>query len=137
MIYFLNSTNLHLNILISMISYTKFSSYRSNTRFGTSSKMIHHRNSSNVSHNFYFCRQPCLWNSLPPIDSVSYLLFYGITLLNISMIIRSVPIITSYCLCCQCSSTTIHPLQERIQDFLRGDLNRGVSEAGGTAPQKL
>ena len=114
-----------------MISYTKFSSYRSNTRFGTSSKMIHHRSSSNVSHNSYFCRQPCLWNSLPPIDSVSYLLFYGTTLLNILMIIRSVPIITSYCPCCQCSSTTIHPLQERIQDFLRRDLNiEVISEVG-------
>ena len=46
--------------------YIKFS--ESNTRSGTSSKMIHHRSSSNISHNSYFCRLPRLWNSLPPID---------------------------------------------------------------------
>ena len=46
--------------------YIKFS--ESNTRSGTTSKMIHHRGSSNISHNSYFCRLPRLWNSLPPID---------------------------------------------------------------------
>jgi len=47
-------------------NYLQFSS--SNTRFGSSSKLIHHRCSTNLTQNFYFHCLPRLWNSLPAID---------------------------------------------------------------------
>ena len=79
--------------------YIKFS--ESNTRSGTSSKMIHHRSSSNISNNSYFCRLPRLWNSLPPIDLTfpiptikhKLFIFYGIILPNTSMRTHSALII--------------------------------------------
>ena len=40
----------------------------SNTRYSSSHKMIHQCSSSTLSHHFYFCRLPWLWNSLPSID---------------------------------------------------------------------
>ena len=43
-------------------SYLQFSS--SNTRFGSSAKLVHHRCSTNLTHHFYFHRIPRLWNSL-------------------------------------------------------------------------
>ena len=57
--------------------------------YGTS-KMIHHRSSSNISLNSYFCRMPRLWNSLPPIDLTlpipiikhKLFIFYGTILPN-------------------------------------------------------
>ena len=52
----------HFNIT----EYVQFST--SNTRFGASEKMVHHRCSSNTAQNFYFYRLPRLWNSLPKID---------------------------------------------------------------------
>ena len=79
--------------------YIKFS--ESNTRSGTSSKMIHHRSSSNISHNSYFCRLPRLWNSLPPIDLTlpiptikhKLFIFYGTILPNTSTRAQSALII--------------------------------------------
>ena len=44
-----------------------FSSFVS-TRSSTGFKLQHISSSSNLSHNFYFCRLPRLWNSLPSID---------------------------------------------------------------------
>ena len=38
------------------------------TRSSTFHKMIHKCSSSTLSHYFYFCRLPRLWNFLPPID---------------------------------------------------------------------
>ena len=40
----------------------------SNTRFGSSQTMIHHRCLSNTTQKFYFHHLPRLWNSLPRID---------------------------------------------------------------------
>ena len=51
----------HFNIK----NYLQFSS--SNTRFGSSAKLVHHRCSTNLTHHFYFHRIPCLWNSLPTV----------------------------------------------------------------------
>ena len=66
------------DIMFFIKSYKSFSIYfnicyyieicNSNTRSGTSTKMIRQRSSSNIFHNSYFCRLPQLWNSLPPID---------------------------------------------------------------------
>ena len=52
----------HFNIT----EYVQFSS--SNTHFGLSKKMIHHRCSSSIAWNFYFHRLSRIWNSLPKID---------------------------------------------------------------------
>ena len=52
----------HFNIT----EYVQFST--SNTRFGASEKMVHHRCSCNTAQNFYFYRLLPLWNSLPKID---------------------------------------------------------------------
>ena len=44
-----------------------FSSFVS-TRSSTGFKLQHIGSSSTLSHSFYFCRFPTLWNSLPSID---------------------------------------------------------------------
>ena len=61
-IKFYKEPTTHLNIN----DYLQFSF--SNTRFGSSSKLIHHRCSTNLTQNFYFHHLPRLWNSLPAID---------------------------------------------------------------------
>ena len=61
-----NLINLHNYKHFNICNYVKFC--ESNTRSAASLKMIHHRSSSNIFHNSYFYRLPCLWNSLPPID---------------------------------------------------------------------
>ena len=38
------------------------------TRSSTGFKLQHNASSNNLTHNFYFCRLPRLWNSLPIID---------------------------------------------------------------------
>ena len=38
------------------------------TRSSTGFKLQHNASSINLTHNFYFCRLPRLWNSLPIID---------------------------------------------------------------------
>ena len=97
--------------------YIKFS--ESNTRSGTSSKMIHHRSSSNISHNSYSCRLLRLWNSLPPID-----LTLPIPIIKRMLFIflwnhftkyfneNSVCTYHYYCPCChcRCSGTSLHYL---------------------------
>ena len=73
------------------------------TKSSTSHEMIHQCSSSTLSHHFYFCRLPRLWNSLPPIDLtlpttkivIFVKHFYGVILLIILIVITFVLFITS------------------------------------------
>ena len=50
----------------SITNYIEFSS--SNTRSGTSNKLIHPRHLNNTSRHSYFHRLPSIWNAMPIID---------------------------------------------------------------------
>ena len=101
------SSSIHFNIKICI----------SNTRSNTSTKMIHHRSSSNIFHNSYFCRLPRPWNSLPPID-----LSLPITIIKYRLLqflwnhftenfIDNLPCTFHfYCPCSICSATARPPL---------------------------
>ena len=68
----LNDLNFFIKSYKSASSHFNINDYinfrTSITRSSTSHKMIHQCSSSTLSHHFYFCRLPRLWNSLPPID---------------------------------------------------------------------
>ena len=71
-IFELNDLNFFIKSYKSASSHFNINDYinfrTSITRSSTSHKMIHQCSSSTLSHHFYFCRLPRLWNSLPPID---------------------------------------------------------------------
>ena len=64
-IFFIKSYQ-HPSTCFNIAKYVQFST--SNTKFGSSQKMIHHRCSSNITQNFYSHHLPRLCNSLPKID---------------------------------------------------------------------
>ena len=69
--FFIKSYKQQSSHFNNVTEYVQFST--SNTRFGASEKMVHHRCSSNTAQNFYFYRLPRLWNSLPKIElSLNY-----------------------------------------------------------------
>ena len=95
----------HFNVT----EYVQFIS--SNTRFGLSEKMIHHRCSSNIVH-----RLPCIWNSLPKMDlSLStntikhnFMWDHFIQQFNDS----NVHSLHHLCPCCHCSTASPSPIYE-------------------------
>ena len=91
----------------------------SNTHFGLSKKIIHHRCSSNIAWNFYFHRLPHIWSSLPKMDlslstnTIKHQLYnfmwdHFIQQFNDS----NVHSLHHLCPCCHCSTASPSPIYE-------------------------
>ena len=94
----------HFNIT----EYAQFST--SNTQFGASEKMFHHRCSSSIAQNFYFHHLPCLWNSLPKIDLSLSTNIIKYKLYNCSNLMTNAHTFHHLCPCCHCSTASTSPI---------------------------
>ena len=100
-------------------NYLQFSS--SNTRFGSSAKLVHHRCSTNLTHHFYFHRIPRLWNSLPTVDLTAqitsikhklYIYMWNHFIQEFND--NDVHTFHYLCPCSQCVRTTKPPLYDKL-----------------------
>ena len=121
-IFFIKSYQ-HPSMCLTLLSMLN-SVYTSNTRFGSSQKMIHHRFSSNIAQKFYFHCLPMhiygtlcqeyIYLSLFALSSVNSITTCGNTLFKILMIPICILFITTILVATACVTASMTPLYREL-----------------------
>ncbi len=141
----LNDLHFFLKCIKDATSPFNFSQYvcftSSSTRSSAHHKLKHTLDLSrtNFTRYFYFNRLPRLWNSLPPLDPSLSLLtiknklnnFSGVISLRIPIL--PIPVPSSMCPCCHCS-TLYH---SQLQPLCSFSINRKLLASGMSSTQSI